>query len=146
MFLILTINYALNVNLILPCKQFVFFHVDLKSKMAATTSQNFNIGPYMESEKKIQKVLKPNYVLPSSSFCLHNQIKFVCGLLHLSNKTDCYNIADILFKVLLISHNSYYQQKGWGPLNQFNPATFFSLSQSRILISNIICHGLISVQ
>ena len=72
MFLILTIDYALNVNVILSCKQFVFFHVDLKSKMVATTSQNFNIGPYMESEKKIQKVLKPNYVLPSASFCLHN--------------------------------------------------------------------------
>ena len=46
----------------------------------------------------------------------------------------------------------YYRQiqlsreEGWNPIKQFNPTTFLCLSQTRIWISNVICHGLFCVQ
>ena len=36
--------------------------------------------------------------------------------------------------------------EGWDPINWLNPATFLCPSQVRTWISNIICHGLFSVQ
>jgi hypothetical protein len=36
--------------------------------------------------------------------------------------------------------------RGWYPINRFNPATFVCLSQARTWISNVICRGLFYVQ
>jgi hypothetical protein len=35
-----------------------------------------------------------------------------------------------------------FSRRGFGPINQFNPATCLCLSQTKTWISNVVCHGI----
>ena len=76
-----------------------------------------------------------------SEWLLFNSAIF--QLYHGENKLIfyCLYIDDVLLLEIWLS-----RWEGWDPINWLNPATFLRPSQVRTWISNIICHGLFSVQ
>ena len=78
-----------------------------------------------------------------SEWLLFNANSAIFQLYHGENKLIfyCLYIDDVLLLEIWLS-----RWEGWDPINWLNPATFLRPSQVRTWISNIICHGLFSVQ